>query len=297
MDQLNWDKGHNILLELSRSTVLLDPLWGDMLPWILMVSPGRAMVWTNPLCETKEDLDKLVGVIKAINAKSKAKIAEGGLKVDRVVLSWMLAKKDCIRQEVSADTRTYWDRHAGQHPGDDAARPGKAVETNLDVLATLTNFHYTDNKDYMINEVMKNCVVPYICKKMVVDKIITLEQSLDPEKVLQVKPSKSLVNFTFTCATEHVAGWMCCRLKDVQVQQADTVATISFKSHMHQPLQQDWVRHFHQLAIKDISTDFGINPRRNVEEVDTDSSVEIVEHLEQEGQQGLWAPRASSACR
>ena len=60
LNRINWDKGHQFMLEFTRASVLQHPAIKNNIGWVLLVALGRAMVVTNPKTYNKNDLDEFV---------------------------------------------------------------------------------------------------------------------------------------------------------------------------------------------------------------------------------------------
>ena len=74
------------MLDFTKVKVLNHPMILHKLPWIVLVVPGRAIVFTHPTIYNKEDLDGLVRVVKAVNEQEQKNVPENSLFINSVVL-------------------------------------------------------------------------------------------------------------------------------------------------------------------------------------------------------------------
>jgi hypothetical protein len=259
LNMINWDRGHQFMLEFTKVRVLQHPLLSSKLSWILLVAPGRAMVVTQPKTYTKEALDDFVSLVKEVNSMEKKKVNEGGLLINKVVLSKKLASKEDIKEVADNDGRTYYDRYKensqirGHH---EASSKSISIETHVEVLCECFNFHYTSQKDFLLKEVLEKVLKPFMVKKAVTEGVLAEEQE-DALKFMACGSAKT--SFKIICTSETLAHWLCCTVKDQSMQQEDSIATVSFRSPYHQPMQQDWAQHIKKLMITDITHSLPIN--------------------------------------
>jgi hypothetical protein len=254
VDMINWDKGHHIMLEYTKRQALLNPQVKQMMSWVLLVAPGRAMVITNPKTRTKERLDEFVKVVKNVNEAEKKKVADGGLYINRVVLSKRLATQAEIEPSVSGDGRTYYDRYKEKGMNLEQKEWGNKpmqIDTPMEVLAQCSNFHYTNQTDFMLQQVMNKVLKEHLTKRAIREKMISQEEVDQLGDIFIFHSTTSPNLFKIVCSKVGLAHWLCCTVKDQPMTQQDSIATISFKSTFHQPMGTDWTEHTQRLCLTD----------------------------------------------
>ena len=251
VEQLNFDRGTDmVLLEYSKSLVLKHACITTKATWTLLVAPGRAIVALHAQPADMAALTAFVDGIKQMNMEDKRLAIDGGLYINRVVLCKYIANLPDVKPHVHADGRTFYDRHKDRMLESGREFLGHKVpvlENHSEVLAQLTNFHYLDKKDYMLNSAMEGSIRDFLIKKLLKVGIAKQEDG----EILHFHATTNINVYKVVCTNPSIAHWLCCTLKDQAVTQMDSIANISFKSSFHQPLAKDWEEHIQRLAICD----------------------------------------------
>jgi hypothetical protein len=196
-----------------------------------------------------ESLTTFVKGIKEMNSLEKKKVNEGGLYINRVVLSKYLANITDVKPHLTADGRTFYDRHAekmNQGGKDWTTNKAIVLETHTEVMAQLSNFHYLENKDYML-KILEGTIRTFLINKAKEQNVATDEHG----DILHFFGTTNPNIYKVICTHPTIAHRLCCTLKDQAVTQQDSIANISFKSSFHQPMAKDWEEHIKRLAICD----------------------------------------------
>jgi hypothetical protein len=214
-----------------------------------LVSPGRAVVALNTKPVTLESLTAFVNGIKDMNMQEKRKVNDGGLYINRVVLSKYLANIPDVKPHLTADGRTLYDRHQEKmKQGGKEWTSNKAIvlESHNEVMAQLSGFHYLEDKDYML-KILEGTIRTFLINKAKEQNVATDEHG----DILHFHGTTNPNIYKVICTHATIAHWLCCTLKDQAVTQKDSIANISFKSQFHQPMAKDWEEHIKRLAICD----------------------------------------------
>jgi hypothetical protein len=243
VDQLNWDRsGDAVLLEYSRHQVLKHHCISQNAHWMILVSPGRAVVALNTKPVTMESLTTFVNGIKEMNKLEKRKVNEGGLYINRVVLSKHIANIPDVKPHVTADGRTFYDRHQEKmKSGGKEWTNNKAIvlESHTEVMAQLSGFHYLENKEYML-QILDGTIRTFLINKAKEQNVANEEMH---GEILHFYCTTNPNIYKVICTHATIAHWLCCTLKDQAVTLQDSIANISFKSSFHQPMAKDWGDH------------------------------------------------------
>jgi hypothetical protein len=222
-----------------------------------------AMVVTDPRIKNKEALDEFITMVRNVNTMEKKKVADGGLFINRVVLSRKLADQPDIKEAVQNDGRTYYDRYEEKEVGKKPTEwntNALVIDNHLEVMCQCSNFHYTSHKDWMLNNVLNTTLKEYLTNRALKEMVITEEECTQHNgEIFIFYGTSNMVMFKLVCITEKLEHWLRCTVKDQPMTQQDSIANITFKSPFHQPMGEDWADHMKRLCITDYPHQLPVN--------------------------------------
>ena len=262
MQMFNFDfTKSNIVVEASNSQVFRD-LMVELLDWVLMVSPGMAVICTRTRTVNLKALDEFVeACIKYNNTKHGAKVSTGVAYVERIVLSKALMEDPEVALYLkSPNNRVYYDRYVANLKTGTARMNVNQTKNTMandetEVVATLGNWTMVSDKDDMVTKLQFN-IVPYLLRELEKIHGYIRPKSFSDDQLLKFSYTHLPWVFKIKCADSILAAKLCLLVVDLKVNLQDSLGNINFSSQMHRLAKQDLDMYFKNLSIKDADDEY-----------------------------------------